>query len=190
MNIKNDTKIKAKIINESFVWEAFRKGQNWAFSRIFNDYYDQLFYYGIRILNSENEIRDLLQDFFFKIWNKRWRLPSVRNIKAYLYKSFRYMIIDYLRTTKNHLMHEINSAENLPFTISHEDAFIDSEEETLLAQKLQSALNHLTNRQREVIYLRFYHGLEYREIAKIMMLKYQSVRNLLQSALISLRDKI
>ena len=52
------------------------------------------------------------------------------------------------------------------------------------------AIEQLSNRQKEIIYLKFYNGLSYEEISAVTQLKYQSVRNLFSVALKELRKKI
>src|SRR5690625_6672265 len=54
---------------------------------------------------------------------------------------------------------------------------------------LQQALNQLTPRQKEVIYLRFYHGLTNPEISGVMDINDQCVRNLLSGAIKRLRQR-
>jgi RNA polymerase sigma factor (sigma-70 family) len=54
---------------------------------------------------------------------------------------------------------------------------------------LQQLLQKLSHRQQEVINLRFYHNFPYDTIASIMDMNYQSVLNLLQRALKTLRTK-
>lgn len=46
----------------------------------------------------------------------------------------------------------------------------------------------LSNRQREIIYLRFYQNLDYEEISEVMNINYQASRNLLSHAIKVLRQ--
>ncbi len=190
MPYKKLSESATKTPKDSFIWEAFTKGQNWAFRQIFNDYYDALYYYGLRVISSEHEVKDLLQDFFLKLWSKRWKLRDVRNVKGYLFKSFRLLMIDYFRATGKRITNDQDNTKTINFSISHEQKIINSEKETELSEKLQIALNNLSPREKEAIYLRYYQNLEYKEVAKIMELKYQSVRNLIHSALQHLRKVI
>lgn len=174
----------------SLLWEAFRKGQNWAFRKLFNEYYDPLYNYGCSIIASDTDVKDLLQDFFTKLWTKRWKLPSVRNVKGYLFTSFRLLIIDYLRTNTRLANYNKSLPQDPDFNISYEQELIDNETEFEIVNKLHSALNKLTSREKEAIYLRYYQAMDYKEVGRIMGLKYQSVRNLIHNALLHLREKI
>jgi len=56
--------------------------------------------------------------------------------------------------------------------------------------QLEQALDTLSDRRREALYLRFYHGLRYREIADVMNIQHQSARNYVSEALIHLRTML
>ncbi|MGB0839981.1 MAG: RNA polymerase sigma factor, partial [Chitinophagales bacterium] len=70
---------------------------------------------------------------------------------------------------------------------SGEQLLIDMEEQIAQNAQLNSAMKKLTENQREIIYLRFYSKLDYKEIAEITNLKYQSVRNTMYRAIKVLR---
>jgi RNA polymerase sigma factor (sigma-70 family) len=90
---------------------------------------------------------------------------------------------------RNPVMH-IESDFEHPFevTYSHEDFIIGQQvsEENLL--KITDALNDLSSRQREAIYLRYFEELDFDTIAIVMDMNIQSVRNTLHRGLQSLRD--
>jgi RNA polymerase sigma factor (sigma-70 family) len=68
-----------------------------------------------------------------------------------------------------------------------EDLIIESEMAEEQAHQLQEAMRELPDRQREALYLRYYQDMDYRDICAIMDINYQSVRNLVASAIRSLR---
>lgn len=49
------------------------------------------------------------------------------------------------------------------------------------------ALAQLSNRQKEIIYLKFYQELNYDEVSEIMNINYQAARNLLYQSIKSLK---
>ena len=77
---------------------------------------------------------------------------------------------------------------NDSFELSIED-FLVSETIRLSENKtrLKEILPKLNATQREIIYLRFYNDMDYKDIAKVTNLKYQSVRNSMHKALKFLR---
>ena len=72
--------------------------------------------------------------------------------------------------------------------IAFDEQWIASQEATAVAEKLQVALDSLSARQQEAIYLKFKEGLDYDDICTIMDLQYQSVRNLVAQAIHKLRQ--
>ena len=170
------------------IWEAFRHGQQWAFRQIYLETYDSLYLYGFRLLSSEETTRDLIQDLFIKLWERRKSLPKVQNLKAYLFVTFRSMIIDYYRWNSKQDRDREYLSEHLVFSLTIEQQMIRDEADAELAHKLDSAIRSLSSREQEVVYLRYFQDLEYKEISRIMGIRYQSVRNLLHRAIEALRE--
>ena len=174
-------------VNEKLLWNSFRRGNHWAFSKIFYDYYDTLYYFGCNFNLNQDELKDLIQDLFLKLWNSKDRLSKTDCIKAYLLKSFRRLVIDYYRNTRNEHKIPVDSQKIPEFIISHEDVIINDESEKDKTDKIQRALHTLSKREQEILYLKFYEKLDYSKIQQITELKYQSVRNIIHHALIKMR---
>src|SRR5699024_8657180 len=75
-------------------------------------------------------------------------------------------------------------------SLSTGEMMITAEDEEGKRQAMDTALNHLNSRQKETLVLRYYHGLTNAEIADIMDINRQSVRNNLSRAIKSLRSII
>ena len=71
---------------------------------------------------------------------------------------------------------------------SVEEKLIETEDETSQKHTVAHLLNTLSPRQREIIYYRFFEGLDYSAICELMGLNYQSAYNLLQRSLSRLRE--
>jgi RNA polymerase sigma factor (sigma-70 family) len=112
------------------------------------------------------------------------------SIKFYLLKSFRRHVIRTLTANnkhidKNHLL------ENYEFekVASYEKDLIENQTCIEQQEHLQHALNRLSPRQKEVVYLKFYENMSYHEITELTSLNYQSVRNYIHQAIQALRRK-
>ncbi len=75
-----------------------------------------------------------------------------------------------------------------PHTESAEHVMIRVEESVQQMKRLQQAIESLPFRQQEVIRLRFYDDFSWGEIAGILQINEQSVRNLVQRAVLKLRQ--
>ena len=71
---------------------------------------------------------------------------------------------------------------------SVESDFVDKEVRSVQTQKILAALNQLTPRQKEVIYLRYFEELDYEEIAVIMKITVKATYKLMARGLEALRQ--
>ncbi len=127
---------------------------------------------------QDSDIRDGIQDVFTVIWKNELNLNDLNNSKSYLLTSLR----NYLINLKGgHTSIEEDDA----FFISDEG---NEEDQLALSEKVKSALDKLPARQREILVLKHYEGMDNEEIAEILEMNYQSVRNLYSRALKSLRE--
>jgi RNA polymerase sigma factor (sigma-70 family) len=70
---------------------------------------------------------------------------------------------------------------------SFEDAIILEETSIQQLELLRKAISDLSKRQREVIFLKFYNELSYKEVAVVMEVSVEAVYNLMTKAIDSLR---
>jgi RNA polymerase sigma-70 factor (ECF subfamily) len=73
-----------------------------------------------------------------------------------------------------------------PFLSEHDFA-INTVMSSDIKKKLAKAIDKLTKRQKEIIFLKFYSGLSYEEISEVTSIKNQSIRNITSNALKKLR---
>lgn len=166
-------------------WEALKENKEAALLQLYKNHYHDLFNYGLRIAGNQELTRDCIHDLFVHLWSKD-SFEGISNLKPYLLKSLRYIIIDSLKKASLR-----RSGLELPdVALSIEDIRINSEIEEAVGLKITTALTKLTNRQKEVVYLRFYNGLDYAEIAEITGISNQSVRNLFSKAIKELRNQM
>ncbi len=73
------------------------------------------------------------------------------------------------------------------FDVEHDQIINDGEKELTL--KIKKTLEHLPPRQKEIVYLRYFEGLTFEDIAQIMDISKQSAHNLLQKSYKTFREK-
>lgn len=161
-------------------WHAFIQGDRDALGWLFRQYYPDLFRYGYKICQDAAMLEDCIQELFIELWQSKNAPPTI-SVKAYLLKAMKYKLLKLLRKKGNILL-QAELTENTVFEISYEDFVIGKQESEEKTTKLILALNQLTNRQKEIIYLKFYQNLGYEEISEIMNINYQVARNLLYQA--------
>lgn len=165
------------------LWNAFINGDKGAFSDLFRRFYPLLFQYGIKIVSDAEVVEDAIQELFLDIWQKPTTQP-LQSVQAYLLQALKFKLYKTFRTRK----HSVYGDGDHVFVLSQETIHIIEDEHKEQAKKILSALEQLTPRQKEVIYLKIYKGLSYDEVSSVMGINYQVVRNLLYTALKAFRE--
>jgi RNA polymerase sigma factor (sigma-70 family) len=175
--------------NDDFaLWQLFKRGDKESFQSIYFSHFNNLYEYGIRIVSDKESVKDSIHDLFLKLWNNRSNLGDIKNIRPYLLVSLRAVL--YNKQEKISRVKLVELDEQLPFEMafSVESVFISKEIQTAQTQKLIDALNQLTPRQKEVIYLRYFEELDYEEIATIMEINVKATYKLMARGLETLRN--
>ncbi|WP_310392060.1 sigma-70 family RNA polymerase sigma factor [Hymenobacter sp.] len=173
--------------NSAQLWEAFRLGDAPALATLFEVYYDALYSYGLKLTGDEELVKDCIQNLFQKLWRRREGLRAVLVVKAYLFKALRRHLGDETKLLRQHRYLLPAYSDSFEVTYSHEEFLITQQRDAEQSARLLTALNQLSKRQREAIYLKFFDGFSYERIAEVMSLNVQSVRNLVFNALKAVR---
>lgn len=170
----------------NLLWEKFQKGDSIAFETLYSSHIDGMIAYGSRFTRDKTLVEDCIHDLFVRIYERRQNLKSPDSLKAYLWSSLRREILQSLKKqepTRDHL-----SESEFSMDIDFEQALINSEFKQEQLVEIQRVLSELSDRQREVVFLSFYNGLDHDEIAQILDINNQSVRNLLSQGLKRMRS--
>lgn len=171
-------------------WRSFvERGDEPSFSIIYNNHVDDLYSYGVSLGFQKEMCKDAIQDTFYKLYISKNNLSHIKNITAYIFKSFKYRLIDLSR--KNIREEALDSiTESFTVQVTVLDNIIDSEKTEFLKKKVTSLLNGLTDNQREIVYLKYMIGLSHREIADVMSIREESARKLLYRTMEKLREQV
>lgn len=170
------------------LWLRLLKGDRMALNQIYRLHANALFQYGIRLLHEENSVQDCIHDLFLKIWTNHARLSPTDNIRYYLISSLRNVIINY-RSQEGKFAHlELEERDGFAMDFTVESQYILKEEQSEKAIQLAEAMNQLTGRQKEIIYLRYFEELDYDQISEMMDLTKKAAYKLGARALEALRE--
>lgn len=174
--------------SDTELWTSFKAGDKAAFKAIYYRYYMMLYRYGLKTSPDTELTEDCLQDLFLKLWKNRSTIGNVASVKSYLYRAFTHTLFDAIKKTKrtyNGIDLNLEEADQ-----SVEESMITDQSVTETNFHLHQALKHLTKRQKQVIVLYFFEGLSYQQIAEILPLKYQAIRNCVHEAIKILRKNL
>lgn len=152
----------------------------------YKTYFKKFYNYGKKFTNNTSLIEDSIQEVFLDVWQKRKTDQEAEFCKGYYFAAFRYTLFRKLKKTSK--FQELDNNEEPEF--SAEERIISKEISEAKSKKILKALDSLTSRQREAIFLRFYEGLSYEEVAEIMNISIKGTYKIIARSLASLKEKI
>jgi len=88
-----------KLLDDDELTQLLRKGDESAFTHIYNRYWDKLYYIAHRLLRDSNAAEEIVQEVFMALWKKKESL-TIQNIGHYLGAMTRYAVYRYLSKQK------------------------------------------------------------------------------------------
>ena len=159
-----------------------------AFDAIYNKYCHKLLQFVFMYLKQEEDAEEIVQEVFIKIWQSRVKINAYASFESFLFTIAYNATMSLLRKR----MSETKSRKYLKSFqhISSAEQVIDEIQFKELNQKVQSLLNRLTPRQKEIYLLSREEGLNHEEIAQKLKISESTVNNHLVTALKYLKSQI
>ena len=169
------------------LWQQIREGEESALEILYKRHYQVLLRYAVKLAKEKEIAQDCLQEMFFQLWTRRDKLKEVTSVRFYLMKWLKREVVRSLNDKHKgvNILPIDGDTESLELVI--EDFFEKKEAKNHTAVQVRKALELLTPRDREVIYMRFFLEMTYEEICNALELSYQVVMNYMHRALKSLR---
>lgn len=161
-----------------------QKGDLSALELLYQKFHPELYFYALKITANTALAEDAVQDTFVAIWNHRSQMGEVRSLRYYLIRSIRHRCLKLIKNKNRFRV--LAAVDDVDISIEPEELRLTDYSQEVKS-KVAQAIQQLSPRQREIIYLKFYENLDYREIADLLSLNYQSVINYVHRAIIKLR---
>lgn len=166
------------------VLRALKAGDERALQRVFRDHYAGMCTVARRIVYAPDVAEELVQDVFFKLWNKRESL-EIDSLKTYLYRAARNTALNHTRRQRLERAHaEREGLKGEPTAVEATDDATAAEE---VAIAVQRAVDRLPDRCREVFLMSRQDGMTYQQIADTLEISIKTVETQMGRALKSLR---
>lgn len=177
-------------MSDILLWKQLKEGNKSALERIYSTYISSLLKYGRKFSRNDQVIEDCIQDLFIELWKNREGLGMTDSIQRYLLVALRRKVIRQMDKSKKRVSDTEPTELDFEVVIAVDQKLIDLELSAERAAQVKAAMENLSKRQKEVIYLKYVSGLDYEDIGEIMDLNYQSVRNLVSNALKKLKGTL
>jgi RNA polymerase sigma-70 factor (family 1) len=151
------------------------------FSELFREYEHPLYLFAFKLLKSDTAAKDIIQDVFMKLWLIRDQLSEIKNISAFLYKLTENKVLDSLRAAaadqkkKKALWHRMVGSRE-----EHVGIGVEAREYHAI---IQQAIEQLPPQRRAVYLLSRAEDRPRKEIASLLQISPNTVRNQLAKAI-------
>lgn len=156
--------------------------------QVVQQYQSGLLHYAHHLCRRFSWACDVVQETFTKLWEHHQagkRFESESHRRAWLYRVCRQRAIDLYR--KEQRMSSIET-EQVPDPVSSDPAQLAELKDQ--QDQLERQLESLTNKQQEIVRLKFHAGLSYQEIAQVTGLTVTNVGYQLHTAISKLKDRL
>ena len=174
-------------VDSEFLIRQLKKGEESAYEMLFKEYYQMLVIFANKYLYDIEASKELVQDLFVYIYEKREKIEINSSLKSYLFRS-----------VHNRSLNLINSERIRNKYAEHISRTIDLDENTIEKQMNHSELEHaiyraigdLPTKCRDIFKLNRFEGMSNSEIAEKLKLSKRTVETQISKALKILRVKL
>jgi RNA polymerase sigma factor (sigma-70 family) len=177
--------------DDNLLVEQFVTGNAEAMDILVDRYKNKLYSYILFNVKNQDLAEDIFQDTFIKVIKSLKKGKYIENGRFYSWMTriAHNLIIDHFRREKfqNTFSNDANEKDEFN-SLSHCDGHI--EEQLVYSQVLNDVshlLNYLPDEQRDVVRMRFYEGLSFKEISDISNVSINTALGRMRYAIINLR---
>ncbi|MGJ1433538.1 RNA polymerase sigma factor [Sphingobacterium spiritivorum] len=163
-----------------------KQGNHAAFTEIYNRYAVVLYLHARHMLGQDEEARDVIQELFVGIWNKYDMLDFDLQLRAYLYRSVRNMILNIIRHEKvkeNYLTELETFATTEPVET---DELIRYKE---LKRLIEKEIERMPKKMKIIFQMSRNQNLSHAEIAEQLGISKTTVKKQVSNAISQLKKK-
>lgn len=183
--------VRTKSMTDAELVKAYAQGDNDAFDQLLRRYSDKVFAYIIRTVKNEDVANDIFQDTFVKaiLTIRQGRYTENGKFPAWITRIAHNLIIDYYRQTKAENLQSSDVAE--ADVLNRKELSEATIEEEIISRQLledvRGLIKYLPEPQREVLTMRFYRNMSFKEIAEETRVSINTALGRMRYAVLNLR---
>lgn len=179
------------LLSDEMLASLFAKGENSAFDELLQRHQNRIFSYILNIVKDKELADDLFQETFVKaiMTIRQGRYQSSGKFYAWLTRIAHNLLIDQFREESNLTLVYNDGKENGWQTLQ---GYVEPTRESQLANEqvladVRRLMEHLPAEQREMVYMRYYKGLSFKEIVDLTGLGINTALGRMRYAILNMR---
>lgn len=172
--------------DDELLIEQLRAGVEAAFHDIYRRYWQTLYITARRKLGSEEQAKEVVQDIFLDLWERRENL-EVQDLQRYLLRAVKYKVINQIRSRIIQKKFEAYSVYSQTETHFHEQNLMGFEDLSLAVNEAVSALPPKT---KEIFVLNRFENKSAKEISSLLDVPERTVEYHITQSLRFLRQRL
>lgn len=170
---------------------AYAQGNNEAFDALLRRHQERVFNYILRVIKNEDIANDIFQETFVKaiMTIKNGRYTENGKFPAWISRIAHNLIIDYYRQEKSENL-QSTDLEDVDI-LNRKDLCESTIEDVIISNQIRDDVKYLIEElpalQREVLKMRYYQNLSFKEIAELTGVSINTALGRMRYAIINLR---
>lgn len=178
---------KESLVKQDILINKLREGHESAYEALFKTFYTELVMHANRYLYDMESSKEIVQDLFVNIYEKRETLEINSSLKSYLYRSVQNRCINYINSQKT----KEKYADYVKHRRTTEENEIEKDMNVAeLENALYAAIGELPPKCRMIFKMNRFEGFSNGEIAERLELSKRTVETQITKALKILRTKV
>ena len=152
-----------------------RRGNQEKFGVLMERYEPKLHRYGRKFLSNVDNIEDVVQEVFLKVYENIQSFNTSKKFSPWIYRIAHNTFVNALRDTKKIPLSIFNFDTLTSHPRSHGESILKDQEQKEMRRLLDKGLEYLSPMYREVIILYYLEELSYNEIADVLHVPIDTV---------------
>ncbi|PSK88128.1 RNA polymerase sigma-70 factor [Taibaiella chishuiensis] len=170
-----------------WLWSLVREGDTQAFVTIYNKYWEKAYTQAYWVVYDREVAKDLVQDLFVHLWDKRAQINIEETIGGYLKKAVRNRALNYIKKNEVSRTHNKKISRQAVVQSTSAEDFTHVKE---LKELYAGEIERLPEKMKEIYLLSREKELSVLEIATALSISEQTVKNQITTALKKIRKAL
>lgn len=174
---------------ENITFQKVKNGDRSAFQILFHKYYQPLFLFALKFVDEE-QAKDIVQDCFYELWQKRKRIEISTSVSAYLFTIVKNGCFRHIKAEQKKRVHQSDfglmlKQEEFQYYINSEKSIL----EFAVRDRIEKVIIRMPDKCREVFKKSRLEGFSNKEIAETFNISVKAVEKHISKALQLFRDE-